>query len=339
MPAAWGAPLLGHAPRPAARPRPPLPPAGPRSWAWRASSPSSWRQPVGAVGRGRRADPTLRLATGIALAFTRSPFETALAALDLDHLSRAASRWAWAPACAGGTRHFYGVAYDRPVARLAEATRIIKAVVSGQARTARAASTASSGSSTSAAWPMKPPLRPDLPVWVAALRTPLVRVAGEVADGLIGHPSWSLALGTEAAHGHVRRGAGRLGPGPLRRRGQPVARGRPQPRRGRVGARRQAPRSLLRGDRRSTSRTSPPTASGPRPAGCRRPSPPATRGIADLVPDDMARDLRRVRHARRRRPPAGAAVGGADSMCLQPPPVRGEARAAYEQRIAEPFSA
>ena len=29
----------------------------------------------------------------------------------------------------------------------------------------------------------------------------------------------------------------------------------------------------------------------------------------------------------------------ADSMCLQPPPVRGEARAAYEARIAETFYA
>ena len=81
----------------------------------------------------------------------------------------------------------------KPVGRaLAEATRLVKLVVSGAAR--------AQGRFEGDFWRLdlsrlahKAPLRPDLPVWVAALRTPLVRVAGEVADGLIGHPSWSLA--------------------------------------------------------------------------------------------------------------------------------------------------
>ena len=41
---------------------------------------------------------TLRIGTGIALALARPPFETAVAALDLDHLSEGGSRSGWARA-------------------------------------------------------------------------------------------------------------------------------------------------------------------------------------------------------------------------------------------------
>ena len=47
----------------------------------------------------------------------------------------------------------------------------------------------------------KPPLRPNLPVWVAALRTAMVRLAGRCADGLVGHPSWSVRWTLEQING------------------------------------------------------------------------------------------------------------------------------------------
>jgi alkanesulfonate monooxygenase SsuD/methylene tetrahydromethanopterin reductase-like flavin-dependent oxidoreductase (luciferase family) len=134
---------------------------------------------------------TLQLATGIALGLTRPPFETALDALDLDRLSEGRFTLGLGTSVRRLYDEQYGVPYDPPVARLTEAVRIIKLILSGEAR--------SHGRFDGDYWQldfshlqMARPLRPDLPVWVAALRTPLVRVAGAVADGLMGHPSWSI---------------------------------------------------------------------------------------------------------------------------------------------------
>ena len=77
-------------------------------------------------------------------------------------------------------------------------------------------------------------------------------------------------------------------------------------------------------------------ARGPGAAGGhRRRRPPP----ADLVPDEMARTFvvcGTPGDVARQLAPLWEE---ADSMCLQPPPVGGEARAAYEARIAELFPA
>lgn len=145
------------------------------------------------VPLGAAAVPTtsLRLATGIALGLTRSPMETALAAIDLDHLTEGRFTLGLGTSVKRWNTDLYGVDYDPPVGRLAEVVRIVKAVLSGEGRKAgRFEGDFYQLDLTNLA--MKTPLRPNLPVWVAALRTPLVRMAGLQADGLIGHPSWSL---------------------------------------------------------------------------------------------------------------------------------------------------
>ena len=86
------------------------------------------------LGAAAVSTSRLRLATGIALAFTRSPLETATTALDLDHLTQGRFTLGLGTSVRWWHEDLYGVAYDRPVARLAEATRIIKLVLSGQAR-------------------------------------------------------------------------------------------------------------------------------------------------------------------------------------------------------------
>src|SRR5215207_5576963 len=125
---------------------------------------------------------SLRLASGIALAFARPPLETAVAALDLDHLSD--GRFTLGLGSGVGWMHDEQLAmpYDRPAARMAETVRIIKAIITGDARRA--------GRFDGEFWrldfsrlDLPRPLRADLPVWIAALRAPLVRVAGEVGDG------------------------------------------------------------------------------------------------------------------------------------------------------------
>jgi alkanesulfonate monooxygenase SsuD/methylene tetrahydromethanopterin reductase-like flavin-dependent oxidoreductase (luciferase family) len=40
-------------------------------------------------------------------------------------------------------------------------------------------------------------VRENIPIWIAALRAPLVRLAAQVGDGLIGHPMWSVEWARE----------------------------------------------------------------------------------------------------------------------------------------------
>ena len=277
------------------------------------------------------ATSTLRIGTGIALALARPPFETAVAALDLDHLTEGRFTLGLGTSTRAIHDEHLGVPYDPPVARLAEAVRIIRLITTGEARRA--------GEFRGEFWQLDftrlalaKPFRARLPIWVAALRTPLVRVAGELADGWsairrgrsAGRPTRSTARTPTAL-----RAAGRARVG---RGDQPVARRRPEPRPRRVGARRQAPRRPVRLDR-------------PVPAVLRRPRLRRRGGAA-----------RRRRGGRRARPgrpssptrwPARSSSAArparwptssaplwdvADSLCLQPPPVPGEQRRAYEAR-------
>src|SRR2546423_2348763 len=89
--------------------------------------------PLGAVAA---TTARIRLGSGIALAFARPPLETALAALDIDHLSD--GRFTLGLGSGVGWMHAeqLGMPYDRPAARMAETVRIIKAIISGEARRA-----------------------------------------------------------------------------------------------------------------------------------------------------------------------------------------------------------
>jgi alkanesulfonate monooxygenase SsuD/methylene tetrahydromethanopterin reductase-like flavin-dependent oxidoreductase (luciferase family) len=173
-------------------------------------------------------------------------------------------------------------------------------------------------------------------VWVAALRTPLVRVAGELADGLIGHPSWSVRWAVEQVRGPYAEAVARSG----RDRSDVevnlwhVAAPNPD-----VGASvHDAKRHVAlyasiaqyqsyfaaHGFGGEATRLAAAAAAG-------------ERSLVDLVPDEMARTFVLCGT------PADVAAQVeplwevADSLCLQPPPVPGEQRRAYDDRIAETF--
>jgi alkanesulfonate monooxygenase SsuD/methylene tetrahydromethanopterin reductase-like flavin-dependent oxidoreductase (luciferase family) len=59
--------------------------------------------------------------------------------------------------------------------------------------------------------PPSPPVRPDIPIWIAALRGPLISLAAEIGDGVIGHPMWSIGWLTEEMPAYLERGLKRGG--------------------------------------------------------------------------------------------------------------------------------
>jgi hypothetical protein len=113
----------------------------------------------------------IQLTSGIAIGLTRSPFETAMAALDLDYLSQGRFVLGLGTGPVHWTKGYYGMPYDKPVSRLREVVQILRHVKEG-ARTG-----------TMKPWhgdchqlefhgyqPTSPPYREHIPVWIAALR-------------------------------------------------------------------------------------------------------------------------------------------------------------------------
>jgi alkanesulfonate monooxygenase SsuD/methylene tetrahydromethanopterin reductase-like flavin-dependent oxidoreductase (luciferase family) len=290
--------------------------------------------PLGAVAA---TTSTLRLGTGIALAFARPPLETALAALDLDRLSDGRFVLGLGTGVSWTHRDHLGVPYDRPAARMGETVRVIRSIVDGEARRGGRFDGDFFHLDFSRL-DLAVPLRPHLPIWVAALRTPLVRVAGSLADGLIGHPSWSIRWAVDQVGGPYREAVAASG----RQRADVevnlwhVVAPNPDPAESVRDAKTHV--ALYA----SIAQYEPYFAAhGFGDVAQRLQHAAATRdpAILDLVPDDMARTFvvcgtpADVLHQ------LEPLDDIASSLCLQPPPVRGDARRAYEDRIAEMIAA
>ena len=70
----------------------------------------------------------LKLGTGVALAFTRSPLETAMSALDLDLISGGRVVLGVGPSVQFVNEHWHGVRYEKPLKRLREAVTLIRLI-------------------------------------------------------------------------------------------------------------------------------------------------------------------------------------------------------------------
>jgi probable F420-dependent oxidoreductase len=153
----------------------------------------------------------LQIASGIAIAATRSPFETALAAIDLDRLSGGrfilglgASVHAW-------TRGVYGAPDHKPLAHLRETVAAVRHIIGGAHR-GLAPFEGQYYSADFAQWPPSPPpVREEIPIWIAALRSAAVRLGAEIGDGVMGHPMWSIDWAVERIQPDLRAGLERTG--------------------------------------------------------------------------------------------------------------------------------
>ncbi len=158
------------------------------------------------------ATSRVRLLSGIALAFTRSPYETALAAMDLDRIS--GGRFTLGLGCSvrSWSEGIYGMPYGKPLAHMREVVEIVRMVIS-KAHTGelKRYDGVYHHHDFSELQPMPPPLRTDLPIWIAALRAPLVSLAAEIADGVMGHPIWSIPWATTKMSEALERGLKRGG--------------------------------------------------------------------------------------------------------------------------------
>jgi probable F420-dependent oxidoreductase len=135
----------------------------------------------------------LKLGSGIALAFTRSPVETALNALDIDRLSGGRMVLGLGTGVREWNELHYGVEYGKPVGHLREIVTTVRTIIEkGHTGELGQIDGAHHKHDLRSFKIGREPVRSSIPIHVPALFENTVALAGEVADGLLGHPVWSL---------------------------------------------------------------------------------------------------------------------------------------------------
>jgi probable F420-dependent oxidoreductase len=156
-------------------------------WAPQLHSP-----PFATLAAAAMASSRLKIGTGIALAFSRSPMETALTALDLDRISGGRMVLGLGTSVRSFNENMHGVVYGKPVEHLREVVETVRAIIEKghQGNLVRIDGTHHkldlTGFNTG-----RRPVRATIPIYVPALFQATVVLSAKIADGLLGHPVWS----------------------------------------------------------------------------------------------------------------------------------------------------
>jgi probable F420-dependent oxidoreductase len=149
----------------------------------------------------------LGLGTSIALAFVRSPWVLALAALDLDAMSGGRFTLGLGTGLKRFNERWHGVAYGKPTPHIREVVQVIR-LISENAHLGKPIRFRGQYYDLDIqGWQRPvPPVRERLPIYLAGVREGMIRTAAGVADGLLGHPIYSLKWIREVVVPSLARG-------------------------------------------------------------------------------------------------------------------------------------
>jgi len=157
------------------------------------------------------ATTRIKLATGIAIAATRSPYETAMAATDMDRLSDGRFVLGLGASVESWTCGVYGAPPHKPLSHLRETVAAVRHIVAGAHLGLEPFEGEYYRADFAELQPAAEPVRTEIPIWLAALRGRAVELAAEVADGIMGHPMWSIDWAVEGIAPHLKAGLARGG--------------------------------------------------------------------------------------------------------------------------------
>jgi probable F420-dependent oxidoreductase len=134
------------------------------------------------------------VATGIVWAFTRSPFIHAVTALDIDEMSGGRFRLGMGAGVKRLNETWHNVEYGRPAPHLREAIEATRLIMlqAGAGEPIRYEGEYYDIDIRGWVRPHPPARDTPPPIYTAAVQAGMARMAGDVADGLIGHPIQSL---------------------------------------------------------------------------------------------------------------------------------------------------
>jgi len=134
---------------------------------------------------------TLKLGTGIALAFTRSPLETALNAMDVDRISGGRCVLGLGSS-AKSLIGAFGMEYGKPLAHMREVIDMVRQVIAkGHTGELGVLKGEYHTLDLSHFRTLEAPVRTAIPIYMPAVFEKAVQMAGELADGLLAHPLWA----------------------------------------------------------------------------------------------------------------------------------------------------
>lgn len=152
----------------------------------------------------------IKIASGIAYAFARSPVLTAAAAADLDEISGGRIILGLGTGTRRMQEQWYGLTFESPAPKAAEVVRLLRELWAAPGGRAfkfegRFYNIAIDFFGRSGR------VRDRIPVYMAGVNKVMVRTAAEVADGLVGHPLYSRRYIGEVVQPAIDSGLRRAG--------------------------------------------------------------------------------------------------------------------------------
>jgi probable F420-dependent oxidoreductase len=156
------------------------------------------------------ATSEVELGSAIAYAFGRTPLVLAAEARDLDELSGGRLTLGLGTGTRRMQREWHGLDGEHPASRMEELVPLLRRLLrlhegplehEGRFYTLRVRPTA----------PVAPPLREDLPIYMAGVNARMIEAAGAVGDGLVGHPLFTPDYTREVVRPALARGGERAG--------------------------------------------------------------------------------------------------------------------------------
>lgn len=133
------------------------------------------------------------VATGIVWAFTRSPFIHAVTALDIDEMSGGRFRLGMGAGVKRLNETWHNADYGKPAPHLREAIEATRLIMQQAGKGEPIRYEGDYYDIDIKGWVRPHPApRESVPIYTAAVQAGMARMAGDVADGLIGHPIQSL---------------------------------------------------------------------------------------------------------------------------------------------------
>ena len=124
------------------------------------------------------ATSTIRIGTGVVPIYTRTPATMAQTAATIDELSAGRLTLGLGVSHRPVVEGWHGQTIDRPVAEMREYVAIVRAILRGEDPPA-----GEKWRSGFHLYGLQP--RPDVPIYIAALSPAMLRLAGEIADGVL----------------------------------------------------------------------------------------------------------------------------------------------------------
>ncbi|HVQ57928.1 MAG TPA: LLM class flavin-dependent oxidoreductase, partial [Solirubrobacterales bacterium] len=155
---------------------------------------------------------TVGVGTGIAWAFTRSAFILAVTALDIDEMSGGRFKLGLGAGVKRLNETWHSVDYGKPAPHLREAIEATRLIMQQANAGEPIRYEGEYYDIDIKGWVRPHPApREAVPIYTAAVQAGMARMAGDVADGLIGHPIQSLRWIDEVIVPAFEKGLGRSG--------------------------------------------------------------------------------------------------------------------------------